>query len=233
MTISALIFGGIGAMIETSQLQRQAFNLAFERLNIDFVWSQSAYRDSLSLTGGALRLGQIVLGSGGGLSAAQLSAVHGEKTRLFGDLLSSQTLPLRAGVESLIEAASRLGVPLAWATTTSDANIDAIITASGGLLRRPMFSYLGNDQAIARQKPNPEIYYLALMNLGVQPGAALAIEDSPTGVSAAKAAGIRTIAFPGTLNIDKDFSEADGVTFELSSVLLGDGDFGSVAKMAL
>jgi beta-phosphoglucomutase-like phosphatase (HAD superfamily) len=220
MAIKALIFGGIGAVVETSHLQRHAFNLAFRRLNIDFVWSEASYRDSLSLTGGTLRLGQIVLASGTRLSASQIGSVHRDKTRIFSDLLSNETLPVRAGVLELIDAASRSGVKLAWATTTSDANIDAVIGASGGLLNRCMFSFLGNDQAVARQKPDPEIYMLALRHLEVHSNEALAIEDSQSGVSAAKAASIRTIAFPGALNADKDFSSADTITFELSHLLL-------------
>jgi beta-phosphoglucomutase-like phosphatase (HAD superfamily) len=219
MTISALIFGGIGTLVETSELQRQAFNMAFDLLNIDFNWSKSDYQGSLSQSGGAYRLGQIVLASGAPLSHAQVSAVHSEKTRIFGDLLLAQTLPLRPGVESLIATATAKGLSLAWATTTSDANIDAVISATGGKLNRAMFQFIGNDQSIAGQKPDPEIYNLALKRLQLLPAQALAIEDSPTGISAARAASIRAIAFPGALHFDKDFSAADGITYEVSHLL--------------
>jgi beta-phosphoglucomutase-like phosphatase (HAD superfamily) len=58
-------------------------------------------------------------------------------------------------------------------------------------------------------KPAPDTYLAACRALGVKPRAALAIEDSPHGVSAAKAAGLRCIAVPHAITAQLDLSHAD------------------------
>lgn len=56
----------------------------------------------------------------------------------------------------------------------------------------------GDD--VAHGKPAPDIYRLAARRLGVDPGACVAVEDSPHGIAAARAAGMACIAVPGTID---------------------------------
>ncbi len=60
-----------------------------------------------------------------------------------------------------------------------------------------------------RAKPAPDLYLKAVDALGVQPHEAIALEDSPNGVTAAKAAGLWCVAVPGPLTRDLDLSHAD------------------------
>jgi len=62
-----------------------------------------------------------------------------------------------------------------------------------------------NNQA----KPDPAVYQFALKQLGVAPEAALALEDSPVGVAAAKGAGIWVTAVPNQMTQSLDFTQAD------------------------
>lgn len=218
MAATTLIFGGIGTLVETSTYQRLAFNRAFAKLGIDFAWSAGDYAASLSDTGGEKRLAAIRLPGGGALTAAQIAAVHDAKTRLFEAILADERLPLRAGAAGLIAAARDHGIPLAWATTTSRANIDAVIAATGGALTAGMFVFVGDDRQVQRQKPDPEIYTKILTFLAADPAQAIAIEDSPTGVRAARAAGVHTVAFPGEMHRRTDFAAADSVVETLGDV---------------
>lgn len=77
---------------------------------------------------------------------------------------------------------------------------------------------------VARPKPAPDIYLSVLDCLGVSAAAAVAIEDSPHGVSAAKAAGLRCVAVPGPLTRGLDLGAADLLSdsiAELSVARLG------------
>jgi putative hydrolase of the HAD superfamily len=62
---------------------------------------------------------------------------------------------------------------------------------------------------VARGKPHPDLYLRAIQDLGVAAREALAFEDSPNGVAAAKAAGLRCVAVPNAITSTLDLSGAD------------------------
>jgi len=69
-------------------------------------------------------------------------------------------------------------------------------------------------------KPNPELYLLALKSLDVSPHEALAFEDSPNGITAAKSAGIFCIAIPNPITKKLDISHADLILNSLTDTTL-------------
>jgi HAD superfamily hydrolase (TIGR01509 family) len=219
MRQSVIIFGGIGTLVETSSLQRHAFNDAFEKLDIDFHWDTDSYRDSLAGTGGQRRLAALVLKDGTRLSPRQIEQLHALKTERFVSRLTSIQLDLRPGVGELIDHARQTNLKLAWATTTSCANIDALISSTNGALRHDMFAFLGNDTIVTRQKPDPQIYTMCLAALNIAACEAIAIEDGLMGIASAKAAGICTIAFPGEFQASQDFHLADLIVRDLTALI--------------
>ena len=62
---------------------------------------------------------------------------------------------------------------------------------------------------VARKKPDPEIYLSVAARLGLFPHECVAFEDSSSGVTAAKRAGLAAVAVPHTMSRNHDFSEAD------------------------
>lgn len=56
MGIRAIIFGGIGTLVETSELQRRAFNDAFTAFGVRWHWDRDTYRRLLSVPGGRNRI---------------------------------------------------------------------------------------------------------------------------------------------------------------------------------
>jgi len=56
-------------------------------------------------------------------------------------------------------------------------------------------------EMVGKPKPHPEVYLLALNTLGITAEETLVVEDSPTGVQAAKAAGLRVVGFLGAAHI--------------------------------
>jgi HAD superfamily hydrolase (TIGR01509 family) len=82
-------------------------------------------------------------------------------------------------------------VRLAVVSGTWRENVEAVLAAPGLSDR---FELIVGKEDVAAVKPDPEAYVLALRRLGVGPGQAMAIEDSPSGLAAARAAGVRCIA---------------------------------------
>jgi HAD superfamily hydrolase (TIGR01509 family) len=105
-------------------------------------------------------------------------------------------LPLRPGALELFEALDRLKLPRAVATSTMSPWAEERLRYTG-LLDRVDAVVTFSD--VARPKPAPDPYLLAVKRLGVEPGHALALEDSHNGVRAASAAGLTTIMVPDLL----------------------------------
>lgn len=118
----------------------------------------------------------------------------------------------RDGATEII-AALRGRVPLGLASNTRRELVDLILEHAG--LTGCFDAIATADEA--RAKPEPDIYALACARLGVAPEDAVAIEDSPTGVRAAKAAGIACIAIPSDPEVD--LAEADRVVPSLHDLL--------------
>lgn len=110
-------------------------------------------------------------------------------------------LPLRPGVMALLDHLRGEGLALAVATSTSSPMAQTHL-AEAGLLER--FSAVVTRSDVTHPKPAPEPYLLAAQRLGVDPTHCLAIEDSPTGVQAAHAAGMATIMVPDLLPADAE-----------------------------
>nr|MBA2626021.1 HAD-IA family hydrolase [Acidimicrobiia bacterium] len=119
------------------------------------------------------------------------------------------------GVERWLDDAERLGLALGVA---SSSEADWVIghLERLGLLDR--FAHLSCFDGRLRSKPAPDLYLAACEALGVAPTDALAVEDSPNGVAAARAGGLRTVAVPRNLTRDLDVSAADLVVDSLADV---------------
>lgn len=102
----------------------------------------------------------------------------------------------RPGIVALLDLLAERGIPRAVATSTR-APLAQRKLAAAGLLR--YFDAVCTSTDVAHPKPAPDVYLLAAERLGVSPARCLALEDSPTGVRAALAAGMTTIQVPDLL----------------------------------
>ncbi len=137
-----------------------------------------------------------------GRSLDRASIDHGRRAR-FLELLDTEPRP---GVRAWLRDARthRLGLAVA-----SSSGADWV----GGNLRRlalaDAFDALVTADDVSRTKPAPELYLRAARAIGVAPEEAIAVEDSPTGIEAAHAAGMFTVAVPGPMTTALDLSQAD------------------------
>ena len=115
------------------------------------------------------------------------------------------------GVRAVVESVAALGIPYAVASGADCAKM-RLTLGTCGLLAFFDQRMFGADM-VARAKPAPDVYQLAMKTLGVAPEVTVVIEDTPTGVRAGVAAGA-TVYGLTTLNTPATLKEAGaGVTF--------------------
>lgn len=122
---------------------------------------------------------------------------------------------LQPGARELLDALKRRNIP---AGLVSSTRTQLIITGLNRLGIADRFSCIVCGDMVEKKKPAPDCYYKALGYLGVRAEGAVAIEDSPPGIQAAKAAGLRTIAYRGG-HIRQDVSMADCSAESFSEIL--------------
>ena len=201
----AVLFGSIGTLVETSDIQRRAFNAAFLEAGVPWHWSEAEYRDMLGRSGGRDRIAAHAEAQGLRVDAA---ALHARKSEIFRAMIAEIGLPLRAGVSDVLAAAGGSGVPVALVATTAPETVAEILSHASHPGLADAFRLTVTAADTPRPKPAPDGYAVALERLGVPAEAAVAIEDSPVSAGAAGAAGLPTIAFPGAFHAHRVF---DGV----------------------
>lgn len=200
----ALLLGSISTVVDTSELQRAAFNDAFAAHGLDWRWEQDEYRALLESNGGADRVAAYARDRGETVDAA---AVHATKSELFQQALGRGGLTARPGVLDTVRATKEAGDPVALVTTTSPENVVALVAGVEGL-ELADFDLVVDSSVVAESKPDPAPYEHALRSLGVDAADAVAVEDNVGGVASATAAGVRVLAFPNTNTAGHDFGDA-------------------------
>jgi HAD superfamily hydrolase (TIGR01509 family) len=225
--LEALIFDLDGTLADTEETHRQAFNAAFIEFELWWDWSPQRYTELLHVSGGKERIAHYVESLG--LPPAERARVlelvpslHRTKTRIYTALLEQGKRPFRPGVAKLLEAASAAGLKLAIASTTTSANIDALLRANLGQAPHLAFSAIACGDQVRAKKPAPDIYNLVLASLHLPATSCIAFEDSVNGLRAAKAAGLTTVVTPSRWNAGEDFSAADRVLASLEDVAVPD-----------
>lgn len=216
----AIIFDIDGTLSETEETHRRAFNRAFSDVGLDWHWDQALYWQLLEVTGGKERI-RYYIESFGGTGAPPdsldefIPTLHARKTEHYTAMISSGEVPLRPGIRALIDDARSQGFRLAIATTTTPANVDALLAATLG--GDGFFEAICAGDSVANKKPAPDVYDLALEQLGLPAEACVAIEDSRNGLLSSVAAGIATVVTPGIYTSGADFTEAALVIDDLTA----------------
>jgi len=148
--------------------------------------------------------------------AADRAALDAHRRRV--NIERNHRLAPLPGAAELITAAHVAGLRLGVASNSGHWHVDAHL-ARLGLLGR--FDFVACRDDVAAPKPEPEIYRLVLQKLGVDAAAAVAFEDSHTGLAAARRAGLRTVAVPNRATAHHDFGGADWLVPSLAGVSLG------------
>jgi HAD superfamily hydrolase (TIGR01509 family) len=204
--LSAILFGSISTVADTSELQRQAFNQAFAEHGLDWQWDRDDYREMLAKSGGQSRIAEFAQSRGQEVDAA---AVHATKSRFFQDNLATADIAPREGVVDTIKDAKSQGWKVGFVTTTSADNISALLGALSPAVQSTDFDLIVDSSDVDEPKPNPAAYNFALQRLTEDAGHCVAIEDNAGGIEAAQAAGLVCVAFPNQNTAALDLGPAD------------------------
>jgi len=197
--IDALLWDVDGVLAETERDgHRVAFNQAFEALGLPWHWSETRYGQLLHVTGGRERLLADMAARADAPALARdretlARSLHACKNATYADLVANGTVALRGGVLPLMQECRARGVRMGIASTTSRANVDALLQRHLGASWQDRFAAVVCGEDVRRKKPDPEVYLAALRRLGETAARVVAIEDSPAGVAAARAAGLAVL----------------------------------------
>lgn len=197
--LKAIIFDVDGTLADTERDgHRPAFNAAFAEAQLDWHWDIARYGELLTVTGGKERIRYFM-----DCDAIQLTAVtdetafiadlHRAKTRHYVNLLQTGAIPLRSGVVRLLREARAAGIRLAIATTTTPENVVELLDHCGIAGLRDWFDVIAAGDVVSAKKPAPDIFTLALKELGLRAEDCVAVEDSDNGARAALAAGLKAL----------------------------------------
>ncbi|MEM1038463.1 MAG: HAD-IA family hydrolase [Pseudomonadota bacterium] len=200
--MKALLFGSVGSIIETSELQREAFNEAFVKHDLDWRWEQEDYRAMLASSGGNDRIERYANEQG---ITVDSKAVHATKTSVFVQLLRERQPSLRDGVLSSLNRAREAHMTTGLISTTADETISALLDLDDGILRSLLDVTTSANDGFA-QKPSPEAYSATFDRLQIKPIEALVVEDNEAGLEAARSAGAHVIAYLGENTLNHDTS---------------------------
>ncbi|MYM93427.1 HAD family hydrolase [Duganella vulcania] len=195
--LRAILWDNDGVLVDTERLFYEANRDLFRPLGLEL--SERHFFDwYLADNCGAWHLLEPQLG------VAEIDAWRDERNRQYAATLASATIPAIDGVGEVLASLSprlRMGV-----VTSSNRDHFEIIHDRLDLL--PHFEFVLTFETYARSKPAPDPYLLGLERLGVRADECLVVEDSPRGLQAATAAGIRCIVLRNELTRGHDFPGA-------------------------
>lgn len=224
--LQALLFDVDGTLAETEEAHRQAFNDTFAEFGLPWFWDAVLYRKLLRVAGGRERLRAYAerhdpacLDAG---LLERIPELHRHKNERYIRTVTAGGVPLRPGITRLIESARNAGLRLAVATTTSTANVIALLDGATGGAGHAWFETLVCAEDAPVKKPDPQVYREALRQLDLPAAACLALEDSRNGVMAARAAGIAVVVSESVYTAGDDFTGAAAVYPDFAAVTLAD-----------
>lgn len=221
MVLEALLFDVDGTLADTERDgHRVAFNMAFADAGLDWDWSEELYGKLLTVTGGKERILYYLDNYNTEFERPDnldefIAGLHSSKTDFYTKLLSEGRIPLRPGVERLLNEARDADLRLAIATTTTPANVHALLANTLGEASESWFEVIAAGDIVPAKKPAPDIYTYAMEEMNLTPEKCIAFEDSHNGIRASGDAGLRTIITTNGYTHDDDFNGAVAVLTDM------------------
>ncbi|HKE01593.1 MAG TPA: HAD family phosphatase [Planctomycetota bacterium] len=210
MKLRAALFDLDGTLVDSEPLHRRAIQDTLTQLGADVAALEP--RDFVGL---AEREFWIVAKDRFRLAAPLPELLERKEVR-YAELARVE-LRSMPGASACLERFRAAGLPLAIASGSTPRSIAVSVAVVGlGRFFRALVSSL--DPEVEEGKPSPAVFLAAARRLGIDPAAALVVEDTEFGVEAGKAAGMFVVAIPNAWTRDHDFSAADVVLRSLDEL---------------
>ena len=194
---SNLLFGSIGVLVETSELQRQSFNQALSMNGVDWNWNIGTYCDLLKEPGGKKRLSEYTNNQ---LSAEKVEQIHIDKQSVFEELIRAGVEPRPGCVEALKKCKDN-GGKAGFVTTTTTYTIDIIKKSLSTYINFEDFDIITSCETVSKPKPSSDIYEYVMSELKIDASQTVAIEDTKANQNAATNSGITCYLYPGEYSV--------------------------------
>jgi HAD superfamily hydrolase (TIGR01509 family) len=190
-SLQAVLFDMDGTLVDT-----EPYWIAAEYALVESFGGRWSDEHAHSLVGNALIDSAIYIREHGGVDLDPPEIVD----RLMDEVVRSarQAIPWRPGAQDLLAELADRGVPCALVTMSYTRLAETMTDA----LPPGTFATVVTGDQVNDGKPHPEAYLTAMTRLGVVPAYCVAVEDSPTGLASAEAAGCVVLAVPHHVPID-------------------------------
>ena len=223
MSIKAIILDVDGTLADTEDADRISFNKAFAENHLDWNWDIALYDKLLKVTGGKERIKYFIETCLPGFQKPAdyegfVKNLHLTKTGHYTAMLREGRIPLRPGIEQLINDTRQAGIALAIATTTSPENVSTLLQHGLGTGSESWFAVIGCGDIVPHKKPAPDIYRWVLDKLNLDADDCIALEDSENGLRSSLAAGIKTLVITNHYTRNQDFTGAAAILDDLGDL---------------
>lgn len=219
--MEAILFDCDGVLADTERDgHRPAFNQAFAENDLNEDWGVERYGVLLETGGGKERMTAHWNEVGWPESLPEekrkdkVLELHLRKTDIFMDFIDAGKIPLRAGVLRLVDEAIANDVRLAVCSTSNEKAVSNLVSTLMGPERAAKFQIYAGDM-VKVKKPAPDVYNMAVDEMGLDKSRCVIVEDSHIGLGAALAAGISCIVTKSSYTGEEDFTGADKIVQEL------------------
>ncbi len=197
--IQAVLFDMDGTIFDTERLVTRAWGILLDR----GVISQEFFQRTPSFRGKSRACVHEELRQIYG-NDAPIGEWFDARHRVIEEIIRQEGVPLKAGVPQIFEDIRAMNIPMALATSTSEASVGKYMQRTGyGVY----FDRIITGNRVTKGKPAPDIFLLAAKELGVAPADCLVIEDSPNGIRAGHAAGMKVIMVPDLDPINEELEK--------------------------
>jgi putative hydrolase of the HAD superfamily len=217
----ALIFDFDGLILDTETPEVQLWQELFSRHGQEFPmddWVRTVVGSSTASLDPRQHLAS--------LSGASLPRITRQEKTARLRRRRQAPLPPLPGVREMLTLARQAGLRLAIASSSPHRWVDGTLSRLGFL---SLFEAVVCREDAARVKPAPDLYLAALAALQVPPSRALAFEDSPNGITAARQAGLKVVGVPNNITsrlgpLDSDLTLESLAVTSLAAILAAFGD---------
>ena len=206
--MKSILFGSIGVLAESSEIQRRAFNEAFKEFGLDWYWNVANYIKMLQKPGGLNRIADY---SNYKLNQNDIKKIHDLKVKHFKSLSKNKLKP-RKGILEVIDYGLKNHIKIGFITTTNQSTLDLITDNLTEYIDFSKFDLTTSDEDVSNRKPYPDIYNYALEELNLDRLNSIAIENTIESCNSAIKADLRTLFYPGEYT---PFSENDNITYDI------------------
>lgn len=176
-----MLFDCDGVLVDSEPASEWAWRAALQEVGVEL--------DDFS--GWVGKTDQAIAVHFGRVASVSPTRLAGRAADLLAEHLETEGMAVFADARDSLDEAARAGIPIAVVSNSERRRLDALLAAAG---IGHQFPIRVSSDDVPRPKPDPDVYLRAAEMLGVEPSRCLVVEDTPTGVAAARSAGMRVVA---------------------------------------